>query len=168
MNFLEKSWTYFMWILYIEGIIKDLIILKKYPQFIGELNGYIVSEELTKRREEYAKKPFNSDIIKEFLEIFSLDPEIWNKPFQVIRISRNIFWHSRISVNEEKLWHTPDTERRLSELKELFWITWVWNNVTIDDSNFHFEEKIAMIEKLDKEFFPWIAQTIWLDYERIR
>ena len=58
MNFLEKSWTYFMWVLHIEGIIKDLIVLKKNPQFIDELNNLIVSKELTEKREEYAKKPF--------------------------------------------------------------------------------------------------------------
>lgn len=174
MNFLEKSWTFFMWILYIEWIMKDLIILKKNPQLVIELNQNILSEELTKKREEYARAPFSIYILKEFFEIFNLDTTKWNTPFQIIRISRNIYWHSRISVNENCLWHTPDTnkvegfESRLAEIKYYFNIEWEWNSMKIDDANFHFEEKIAMIESLDKEFFPSLAKNIWLNYERIR
>lgn len=167
MNFLEKSWTYFMWIVYIEGIMKDLIILKKNPQFIDELNQKIVSHELTLEREKYAAIAFNKNIVDEFCELYKLDKSL-NKIFHIVRISRNIYWHSRISINEERLWHRPDSQKRLDELKEFFWIEWIWNNITIDDSNFHFEEKIMMIESLDKEFFPSLAKSIWLDYERIR
>jgi hypothetical protein len=165
-SFLEQIWILFAGTIYIEWIIKDLIIFKKNPEFIDEINKNIISEWLITARNEAFEKSFNIHLINDFISLFNLDLSD-KKLFEVIMVIRNIYWHSRISVNEETIWHTPYSNK-LENIKSILDIKWEWSTISINKDNLNFDMKNKVIEELDKNYFPEIAQGIGLNYERIR
>jgi hypothetical protein len=42
------------------------------------------------------------------------------KLYTLIWLSRDIFWHSRIWIDEWRIWHCPQKEWKLEKIKELF------------------------------------------------
>ena len=166
-SFLEKVWILFTWCIFIEWIIKDLIIFKENPEFIKEINWWIISQQLAEKRKEMFQVSFNQNIVNKFTEIYNLDLS-FNKLFTTILCIRDTFWHSRISVEEERIWYRPNTKQKFEKCKDVFWITWDWDTISIDNKTLDFEAKIKAIEAFDVEFFPEIAKSIWLDYQKIR
>jgi len=167
MSFLEKIWILFSANVYIEWIIKDLIVFKKNSDLIEEINIWIISDKLNNERKIIFKKSFNQAIIDEFSTLYNLSEED-KKLYTVILLLRDILWHSRISIEEQKIWYTPSTENKMNKIKSFFWIESEWDILTIDNTLLNFEARIEMIEKIDKEILPIYAKSIWLDYWRLR
>ncbi len=165
-SFLEEVGVLFVSIVFIEGIIKDLIIIKKHPEFIESINKWIPSKIFIEKRKEYWKKTFNEKIIKEFIELWLLDKSYF-KLFSVLWLIRDCFWHSRICINEKKLDYIPNDTKKLEKFKELFWIIGDGDVITINDEFLNFEEKNKQFASLDG-FFRKLSKSIWLDYEKIR
>ncbi len=166
-SFLEKIWILFSANVYIEWIIKDLIIFNKNTDLITEINKWIISDKLNNERKIIFKKSFNQEIIDEFSSLYGLNEED-KKLYTVILLLRDILWHSRISVEEGRIWYTPSTDNKMKKIKSFFWIESEWDTLTIDNNLLNFNERIKIIEKIDKEILPWYAKSIWLDYWRLR
>lgn len=166
-SFLEKIGILFASSMYIEWIIKDLIIFKKHPEFINEINKWIISEWLVDKRKKYLRDSFNQDTVDEFINLFDLDKS-YKKLYTVIWLLRDIFWHSRIWIEEWKIWHCPKKDNKLKKIKELFEIEWDWDTISITNKELNFNLRLEMIEKLDKNDLPKIAKSIWLDYSKLR
>lgn len=164
---LEKIWILFASTIYIEWIIKHLIIFKNNDELIQEINEWTISKKLNEEREKIFKRSFNQEIVNEFSKLYSLNDSD-EKLFTVILSLRDIFWHSRISVNEKMIWYTPSSKSRLEKIKNLFWIDWEWNTISINDESLDFINKKQAIEILDNEILPKYAKIIWLNYEKIR
>lgn len=166
-TFLEKIGILFAVTVYVEGIIKDLIIFKKNPQYIEEINNKVISEGLSKERAEMSKKTFSLDMINEFSILFNLeDREI--ELFNLIRLTRNIFWHCRIWVNDQTIRYTASSPKRWKEVKEAFKLKWEWEILKLTKEDLNFEARTEQIWILDDEFLPEYATRIWLKYERLR
>jgi len=65
------------------------------------------------------KKSFNKGIIEDFVSLYEISSSE-QLLYNAIRLSRDIFGHSRISVNEEKIWYVPQSDSKLQEIKEVF------------------------------------------------
>jgi hypothetical protein len=166
-SFLEKIGILFATSVYIEWIIKDLIILKKYPEYIDEINSGVISKWLIEKREVAFKSSFTQEVVDEFIELYDLNPS-YHKLFTVILLLRDIFWHSRIWIEDQTIWYCPKKTNKLKKIKDIFWIEWDWNTITIREKELNFDERVKMIEYLDKEVLPEFANKIGLNYAKLR
>ena len=166
-SFLEQVGILFATSVYIEWIIKDLIIFKKFPEFIDEINSGVISEGLIEKRIEAFKGSFNQDVVNEFCTLYKLD-ESETKLYTIIWLLRDIFWHSRVWIEDWTIWHCPQRPNKLKKIKELFWIEWEGNTITITEEKLNFDLRIKIIEELDNIQLPKLAKSIWLDYARLR
>ncbi len=168
-SFLEKVGVLFASSVYIEGIIKDLIVFKKNPQYIEEFNKWNIVDGLSLERKKYAKLSFNQKIVDEFVNLYWLDKSE-EKFYTVILLLRDIFWHSRIWIEDEKIWYCPSTENKLNKIIEIFQIKNVNDGdiITISQENLNFDSRIKWIEHIDNKVLRELAESIWLDYSLIR
>jgi hypothetical protein len=170
-TFLEKIWILFISAVFVEWIIKDLIIFYDNPNYVNEINEWIISDWLNKQRNIWWKKSFNDELLKEFFDRY--DKRIKDKSIKdllsVIRYTRDIFWHCRISSNEQTLRYIPNQKSKFNSITKLFKIKkWIWDTITINNFSLNYEEKIKAVEIIDHKIFPKIAKTISLEYENIR
>ena len=167
-SFLEKIWILLVSSIYLEWIIKDLIIFKKFPEYIEDFNNWIIQEWLFQERRKYAKISFSYKIVDEFTNVYWLSKSE-EELYTIIYLLRNILWHSRIWIEDETIWHCPNKKLRLQMITDLFDIQWSERDtITITNENLNFELRKKTIEQLGEIRLPNLARSIWLDYSRLR
>lgn len=169
LTFLEKIWILFAWCIYIEWIIKDLLIFKSNPLFVDEINDWNISTEILAKRKEKWKDSFNIKLLQKFENSFNISPEEYEL-INSVRLVRDILWHCRISTQEKQIWYVPKHTEKFREICKLFSIDIedTFDTIVINESNLNLEDRIKVINDFDTIYFPKRAKSIWLKYENIK
>lgn len=163
---IEKVGILFGHCIYIEGIIKDLIIFKQNPSFIPLINSWWTSIELNQLRKEIIWKTFTVELLDDFFSLYPIDDPS-KKQLLIFRELRDIYGHSRIWKNHDLINHVPYVSK-FEKRAEILWLKWEWWVLKFNDLENDFDKFMPILSKIEDEFFPQICKEIWLDYEKIK
>lgn len=163
---LEKIWIIFAHIIYIEWIIKDLIVFKKNPEFIKLINSWTTSIELNDTRKEWIRKTFKSEILDEFFSLYPIDEESKNQLI-IFKELRNIYGHCRIWKNYNLINHVPYSSV-FDERKRILWLEWDWWVIKFDNIDADFGRFMPVLLEIEDKFFPQVCENLGLEYKKIQ
>ncbi len=166
-----NAWHIFMLTLLFEKIMIDLLIFNSHRKILLTFNKTAKSVTLLKYRKIYWEKNF-WDIFNEFTEMFK--PQwIWLNKLETVLFLRNWIGHSKPSVYKEYIYIKPSQNKLKSYLEN--------NSERKNDKrlkrnffkiNFYdydnYNKFYNYIIELDEKYFKYIAEDIWLIYNRIR
>lgn len=174
---IQRAGELFMHIVWLQGQMSDLIILKKHPEFIEDFvnNPSRIPKLMHQQRVKYWEKPF-SKVKEKFKQVFSdmlCEDEI-NDLESVYHI-RNAIAHSHISLGRDYMLFRPaGGGRKEQEIKETFGLTPIEDEsdpMTLkltfydDDRYLH---NFNQLKRLDEVCFERLSNSIGIPHSRIR
>ena len=174
---IQRAGEFFIYSIWLQSQMGDLIILRKYPDIIEEFITIkeVVPKKMSIERESYWKKQF-AEIKREFVELFGsnlLEEDI--KDLDAIYNLRNAIAHSHISLGRDYFLYRPARgEKQEMEIVRSLDIPPRENasDPMILKLSFHDDEKyfkeFNRIKRLDEICFKRIADLIKIPHSRVR
>lgn len=172
---IQRAGEFFMYSIWLQGQMSDLIILNRNTNIIPEFidNPSLVPSQISAERLGYWEKPFAS-VKKEFMETFTLSDQHKNDLDAIYHL-RNAIAHSHVSVGRGYLLYRPANGKKqeqsivstlkLSSVKDQ-------SDPLVLKLSFDKEEEYLndfnRIKRLDEECFKAIAKSIGIPQSRIR
>lgn len=174
---IARAGEIFIYCLWIEGQMSDLLILKKHPELKQEFidNSNVVPSKFHEKRIFYWEKGFGG-IKKEFEQEFNdLISNLDINDLEYISFIRNAIAHSHVSIARDYFLYRPNCKPdKEKEMMSLFNITPI-----VDESNprvFKLEfwedqnyiDMFNKIKRLDEQCFKVISESMNVPQSRIR
>ncbi len=167
-----NAWHIFMLTLWFEKIMIDLLIFNAHKKAIKNFNKTSKSITLWKYRKIYWEKYF-WDIFNEFIDTFN-PTWLWLTKLETVFFLRNWITHSKPSIYKESILIKPEKWRKLKKLlskhssnnadKRLKWDFYKINFYDYENYSNHYN----FIIELDEKYFKYLAENMWLIYNKIR
>jgi hypothetical protein len=176
-NNLTRAGEYFIYSIWLQSQMADLIILKNHPEFISEFVNFPsqIPSAMGECRITYWEKQFYA-VKEEFRNVFAdLLDEIDNKDLEFVYQMRNAIAHSHISLGREYLLFRPARgEQKEKDLIDTFnlqpregeAIPMVLK-LTFDNDEIYFRH-FNHIKRLDEVCFERLSNIIGFPHSRIR
>lgn len=174
---LRRAGEYFVYCLWLQNQMVDLIVLHDHPRIIKSFikNPTKVPRTMMVTRLRLWQKDFK-DILDEFKEKFknSLDEEALND-LNFILSMRNAISHSSVSIGRDYFMYRPDGRRsRITLLKKAFRSSknpdaakpTIFRLDFKDDALY--KKNFSVIKRLDEVVFKGIAELLRIPHSRIR
>jgi hypothetical protein len=174
---IQRAGELFIYSIWLQGQMSDLIILKKNPRFIDDFlnNPSRIPKEMHQQRVKYWEKQFHT-VKKEFKQVVSnmLREDELNDLESVYHI-RNAIAHSHISLGRDYMLFRPARgARQEQEIKKIFGLTPIEDQsapmvlkLTFYDDERYLHE-FNRLKRLDEVCFKRISNNIGIPHSRIR
>ncbi len=174
---IQRAGELFMYSVWLQSQMSDLIILKKNPKYINDFinNPSMIPESIHKQRVNYWEKKFHT-VKEEFKQVFSgclLEEEI--RDLEYIYHIRNSIAHSHVSLGRDYMLYRPARKaRQEQEIREALGLTSIKNEVSpmILKLTFHDNRRYLndfnRIKRLDEVCFKRLSSEIGIPHSRIR
>lgn len=174
---IQRAGEIFMYSVWLQGQMSDLIILKKHQEFIDDFvnNPLRIPKLMHQQRVKYWEKQFHA-VKEEFKQVFSgmLHEDELNDLESVYHI-RNAIAHSHISLGRDYMLFRPARgARQEQEIKETFGLVPIEDqsepmilklNLLVDD---RYLLNFNQIKRLDEVCFERLSNSIGIPHSRIR
>ena len=174
---IKRAGELFIYSVWLQGQMSDLIILKKNPEYIEDFvnNPSRIPKLIHQQRVKYWEKQFHS-VKEEFKKVFSnmlLEDEL-NDLESVYHI-RNAIAHSHVSLGRDYMLFRPARgARQEQEIKETFGLTPIEDEsdpmmlkLTFYDDD-RYLRTFNQIKRLDEVCFERLSNNIGIPHSRIR
>jgi hypothetical protein len=166
----------FIFTVWLQSQMCDLIILKKNPEFIADFvaNPAQVPAQFSRLRANYWERQFG-EVKKEFVEVFSdlLTEKDLNDIGQIYHI-RNMIGHAHVSVGRDYMLYRPGNTRKEQEVLATFKpepVAGQSDPLMIKLSFWRpevFKSLSEQVERIDQVCFGRLAESIGVPHDRIR
>lgn len=171
----QRAGEFFMYSIWLQGQMSDLIILNRNKNIIPEFidNPSQVPSQMSEERAKYWEKQFRS-VKTEFTETFTLSAQHKNDLDAVYHL-RNAIAHSHVSMGRSYLLYRPARgEKQEQEIVSTLGLSPVegQSNPLMLKLSFDNEDEYMndfnRIKRLDEECFKVIATSVGIPQSRIR
>lgn len=171
----QRAGEFFMYSIWLQGQMSDLIILNRNRDIIPEFidNPSQVPSLMSSERAKYWKEQFHS-VKKEFIETFNLSDQHKNDLDAIYHL-RNAIAHSHVSMGRDYLLYRPARgERQEQEIISTLGLSPVEGQsdplmLKLSFNNdAEYRNDFNRIKRLDEECFKDIAASIGIPQSRIR
>lgn len=171
----QRAGEFFMYSIWLQGQMSDLIILNRNAHIIPEFidNPSQVPSVMSEERSRYWEKQFHS-IKKEFLETFTISDQHKNDLDAIYHL-RNAIAHSHVSMGRSYLLYRPARgEKQEQEIVSTFGLSPVEGQSDplmlklSFDNDVEYVNEFNRIKRLDEDCFKTIATNIGIPQSRIR
>lgn len=176
-NCIDRAGQILIFCIWIEKRLVDLIVLKDHPRLIKRVNESSATVKLPRTFVQERTKLWEKDfaVVKDkFIELFN-PRKSWRDNLEGIYDWRNIIGHSHISLYREYILYRPSGKRKKKNRLVRHHITERKENaakplqMTIRFSNDEkYSSMIRVIEEFDQVYLRSIANSLGLNYEKIR
>jgi len=174
---IQRAGELFMYSVWIQSQMTDLIILKKHPEFIDEFvgNPLVIPRLMHKARVNYWEKQFHT-VKEEFKQVFSgmlQEDEIID--LECVYHIRNAIAHSHVSLGRDYMLFRPGRgANQEQEIKKVFGLAPKVDQshpmilkLTFYDEN-RYLYNFNQIKRLDEICFERLSKSIGIPHSRIR
>ncbi|MDD3887709.1 MAG: hypothetical protein PHN19_02940 [Patescibacteria group bacterium] len=168
MSAMENAGHILINIIWIQGVLVDLIIFKEHPEIIKSFTATNKSQNLGKYRQEHWKKNF-SEIIERLKKCFPKTHPSWFERLKYFADIRNAIAHGRIFVNKDYILYEPDSEQKTKKFEKHIKRKKPKSQtiqIKFDDKNF--KKALDGIIEFDQKFFPSICKKTGINYNQIK
>ena len=176
-NCIDRAGQILIFCIWIEKRLVDLIVLKKHPRLIKKLNESSDIKNLPRtfvtERTKLWQKDFS--VIKDmFIGLFN-PPNDWKNNLEGIYDWRNLIGHSHISLYRNYLLYRPSGKRKkINRLVKNHIVSrphdaakpFLMTLKLGDDSKYESVRKV--LEEFDQKYLKNVAESIGVNYEKIR
>ncbi|QQR84042.1 hypothetical protein IPJ72_02500 [Candidatus Peregrinibacteria bacterium] len=176
-NCIDRAGQILIFCIWIEKRLVDLIVLKKHPRLIKKVNESSAKINLPRtfvvERAKLWQKDFS--VIKDmFINLFD-PPNDWRNNLEGIYDWRNIIGHSHISLYRGYLLYRPSGKRRkINRLTKNHIVSrppdaakpFLMTLKLSDDKKY--ESVLAVLEEFDQKYLKFVANSLGINYEKIR
>jgi len=175
---IKRAGELFMYSVWLQGQMSDLIILKKHPEYIEDFisNPSTIPKLMGQQRVKYWEKQFNT-VKEELKQVFSdtLNEDELNDLEFVYHI-RNAIAHSHVSLGRDYMLFRPARgPNHEQKIKETFGLTPIDDQsdpmilkLTFYEDDSYFNYFFNKIKRLDEVCFERLSNSIGIPHPRIR
>jgi hypothetical protein len=171
----QRAGEFFMYSIWLQGQMSDLIILKKNSKIIPDFinNPSKVPKLMSSERAKYWEKQFHS-VKKEFTELFTITNQHL-ADLEAIYTLRNAIAHSHVSMGRDYLLYRPargeKQEQSIISTLSLSQVEDQSDPLMLKLSFYNEKEYLndfSRIKRLDEECFESISISIGVPHSRVR